>query len=157
MDRVAELTQAYQLAPHPEGGAFAEVYTAPFSADGRPTMGSIYFLLDGADVSHFHRIDCDELWYYHEGCGMRVTVIDARGSIYAVLLGPDPQAGQAMMICVPAGCMFAAQNLDAASYTFVSCATSPKFRAETFELIRRSELRRICPQAPEALYALAYE
>ena len=39
--------------------------------NGRATAGSIYFLPEKDDVSHFHRLDCDEIWYYHAGCDIR--------------------------------------------------------------------------------------
>ena len=44
--RADELKRQYGLEKHIEGGWFAEYYTAPFKADGRPLAGSIYFLLD---------------------------------------------------------------------------------------------------------------
>ena len=157
VDRVEFLKSAYNLEKHPEGGAFAEAYTAPFQTpDGRALMGSIYFLLEGGDVSHFHRIDCDELWYYHEGCGMRVTMIDAEGAVAHADLGPDPAAGQRAMVAIPAGAIFAAENLDAGGYSFVSCATAPQFQYEGFLLIGSDTLRRLCPERAEALLRLAY-
>ena len=77
--RADELKRQYGLEKHIEGGWFAEYYTAPFKADGRPLAGSIYFLLDRGEISHFHQIDCDEIWYYHEGCGMKITVLTEAG------------------------------------------------------------------------------
>lgn len=68
--RTEQLKTAYRLEAHPEGGWFAEVYTAPFEKDGRALAGSIYFLLDAGEQSQFHQIDCEELWFYHEGCGV---------------------------------------------------------------------------------------
>ena len=44
MERVKYLKQKYHLEQHTEGGWFAEVYTAPFSHENRPLMGSIYLL-----------------------------------------------------------------------------------------------------------------
>lgn len=157
MDRVEILKEAYHLEKHPEGGAFAEVYAAPFRMpDGRALMGSIYFLLEGGDISHFHRIDCDELWYYHEGCGMRVTMIDGEGRVSFADLGPDPAAGQRAMVAIPAGAIFAAENLDAGGYTFVSCATAPKFQYEGFLLIGGDTVAQLCPERAEELSRLAY-
>lgn len=60
--RSTQLKEKYNLEPHPEGGWLAECYTAPFSKEARPLMGSIYFLLEGDDISHFHQIDCDEIY-----------------------------------------------------------------------------------------------
>ena len=45
------IKKKYKLREHVEGGWFAEVYTAPADKDGRPLMGSIYFLLgSGCDI-----------------------------------------------------------------------------------------------------------
>ena len=157
MDRVEELMRIYRLRPHPEGGAFSEVYTSAHSdAEGRACMGSIYFLLDGVDISHLHVIDCDELWYYHEGCGMRVTMIDGEGNATTAELGPDMDRRQRARCMIPAGTVFAAENLDAAGYSFVSCATSPKFRYEGFRLVGRAEIAGRCPAQAQALMRLAY-
>ena len=49
MTRAQELIEGYGLKRHPEGGWFAEVYTAPFEKEGRPLAGSIYFLLDAGE------------------------------------------------------------------------------------------------------------
>ena len=59
--RSDELKEKYKLAAPPEGGWFAEVFTAPFEKDGRALAGSIYFLLDAGEKSQFHQIDCEEL------------------------------------------------------------------------------------------------
>lgn len=155
MRRADELKRIYHLQAHPEGGAFSESYASPRrDGTGRELSGSIYFLLEGAEVSHFHRIDCDELWYFHEGCGMRVTMIDPEGRVSRVELGLGE--GQRAMAVIPEGVVFAAENLDAAGYTFVSCATAPRFRYEGFTLIGRESLRRLCPDADQALLRLAY-
>ena len=72
------------------GGGFVEVYTAPktyqSTAGMRPLAGSIYFLLNEKDVSRFHQLDCDEVWYYHEGCGMRLYLMDEDGSVQQALI-----------------------------------------------------------------------
>ena len=138
--RAESLKEVYQLEAHPEGGWFAEVYTAPFEKEGRALAGSIYFLLDAGEQSRFHQIDCEELWYYHEGCGVRVTVLhDGRREV--LLLGPDLAQGQRAMVRIPKDAIFSAENLDPEGYTFVSCATTPKFRYEGFRLVPDSELR----------------
>ena len=152
MNRAEALKQAYALLPHPEGGSFSEVYTAPFArADGRSLCGSIYFLLEGEEISHLHRIDCDEIWYYHEGCGLQLTVIAPDGAVSRQALGPDVEAGQRAMLAVPAGAAFASENIDKAGYSFVSCATAPRFTYEGFRLLSAKELRSLCPDRADAL------
>ncbi len=153
--RVENLKKTYALATHVEGGSFSKVYASPFAQSGRKTTGSIYFLLSGAEVSHFHQIDCDELWYYHEGGGLKIYVIKG-GALETFLLGKNLEQGQRAMVLIPAGAIFAAENLDRDSYTFVSCATTPEFSYDGFKLISRDELQKIYPQAPEKILRLAY-
>ena len=153
--RAEELKRIYGLERHPEGGWFAEVYTAPFEVDGRPLAGSIHFLLDAGELSHFHRIDCDEIWYYHEGCGMKITALTERGR-ETLLLGNNTASGQRVMAVIPRGAIFAAENLSPGGYTFVSCATTPNFTYEGFHLVSRAELRACCPELANELGYLAY-
>jgi len=158
MTRVEALKRAYRLEPHPEGGWFSEVYTAPFAdAKGRALAGSIYFLLAGDDVSHFHQIDCDEVWYYHEGAGLRVTMIGPDGAVSSVALGPDMDAGQVMMAVVPAGTIFALECPDKTGWCFVSCMTTPRFSYASFRLNPFAEIAALCPDRAEALRHLAID
>ena len=73
--RVEKLKKSYGLEAHPEGGWFSESYTSTEKKEGRPLAGSIYFLLTEDELSHFHQIDCEEIWYHHEGCAVKITVI----------------------------------------------------------------------------------
>ena len=146
MKRAEQLIKTYDLQPHEEGGYFSEVYTAPFEADGRPLAGSIYFLLDRGEVSRFHVIDCDEIWYFHEGCGMKITVL-ADGSKEEYLLGSNIERGERGMIVIPKGCVFGAQNLDPEGYSFVSCMTTPKFSYDGFRLICEEEIIERCRES----------
>lgn len=147
---------AYSLEQHAEGGWFAEMYTAPFNYDNRATAGSIYFLLDRDDVSHFHQLDCDEIWYYHAGCGMKIFIL-RDGKLEEHLLGIDIKRNEQLMIVIPAGSIFAAENIDKKSFTFISCATTPRFTYDGFRLVPRSELKQSYPQLSEKILRLAYE
>ncbi len=153
--RIEALKQTYELQQHPEGGWFAEVYTAPFAAEKRPYAGSIYFLLDQGEISHFHQIDCDEIWYYHEGCGMKVTMLTGEGR-QEFLLGNDVAKGERAMVVIPKGAIFAAENLTGDGFTFVSCATTPNFTYEGFRLVYLPEIREKYPQIAEEIAHLAY-
>lgn len=139
MNRIEQLVEKYHLHPHPEGGHFAEVYTAPYLyQENRECAGSIYFMLEKDDISHFHVIDCDEIWYFHEGCGMKITMIDEKGNITSQNLGMGEE--EEAMVVIPKGFMFAAENLKQDSYTFVSCATTPQFQYSGFRLVKEREV-----------------
>ena len=135
MNRIEQLIEKYHLHPHPEGGHFAEVYTAPYLyQENRECAGSIYFMLVKNDISHFHVIDCDEIWYFHEGCGMKITMIDEDGNVTSQDLGMKDS--EEAMVVIPKGVMFAAENLSQDSYTFVSCVTTPQFQYSGFRLVK---------------------
>ncbi len=141
-----------------KGGAFAEIYTSiEHNATARPYSGSIYFLLRDSDLSHFHEIDCEELWYFHEGCGVKITVLSKDGTRSELLLGPDCEKGQSMMVAVRPGDIFAAENLDPKGYTFMSCMTTPKFTYEGFRLVYKAELQKNFPDHYADIAYLAYD
>ena len=148
--RVQKIVKTLHMTAHPEGGWFVEVYTAPTTyksmAGVRPLAGSIYFLLNGKDISHFHQLDCDEIWYYHEGSGMRLYLLDKDGSVKQELLGQNLAKGQRPMVIIPAGKIFAAENINPSSYTLISCATTPKFNYKGWRLVEQAELLKLSPQ-----------
>lgn len=149
------LKKQYELQKHPEGGWFSEAYTAPFMQNERPIAGSIYFLLDAGEISHFHQIDCDEIWYFHEGCGMTITVLSEQG-MQKLLLGNDAEKGESPMAVIPKGAVFAAENRSADGYSFVSCATAPKFDYKGFRLVNLDEIRKTYPEFEKRVGYLAY-
>ncbi len=153
MNRTDELKEKYKLEKHPEGGWFSECYTSPFKNGDRAFMGSIYFLLEGNDISHFHEIDCDEIWYHHEGCALKITVI-SQGKITEEILGGGD--GQNLMVVIPKDAIFAAEPLDKESYSFVSCATTPKFSYDGFRLVDANEIKSICPKEYKEISHLAF-
>ena len=74
-----------QLEPHPEGGYFKETYRAEgliakealpgeFKG-GRSFSTGIYYLLEGEQVSLFHRLQSDEMWHFYAGDTLIVPMI----------------------------------------------------------------------------------
>ena len=139
-NRVELLKEAYHMVKHVEGGCFSEVYTAPFEQNGRPLAGSIYYLLGAGETCVFHQIDCDEIYYYHEGCGMRITVL-ADGGKREYRLGSRVEQGERACVVIPKGSIFAAENLEGDGYTLVSCMTTPQFMESGCRLFEKDELR----------------
>lgn len=158
---VKDLVTHLKLDQHPEGGAFAEVFTATETytknKNTRALAGSIYFLLNKKEVSHFHVNGCEELWYYHEGCGMRLSIINKDGSITEKLLGTNVAKGEKPMVYIPPNTIFAAENLDQNSYTLVSCMTTPKFQYKAWRLCGKAELLKKAPQHKALIDRMAFE
>ena len=150
--RVQEIMQKFRLSGNPRSGAYSWVYTSPTwtaEAISRPAAGSSYFLLAGSENLRFQSFDCDEVWYFHEGCGMRLTVLAADGTVRTFELGVG---GAAMpMVLIPKGQIFAAENIDSAGYSFISCMTIPALETAGIRVWQREELLAKYPQAKEAI------
>ena len=155
-NRTDALKQYYKLEQHPEGGWFSEYYTTPFEKEGRPLAGSIYFLLDKGEISHFHQIDCDEIWYFHEGCGLKIITLTEEKGREEFFLGNDIEHGQKATIIMPKGAIFGAENLKNDGYTFISCATSPKFTPEGFRLVNKKEIKEKFPKFYDEVEYMAF-
>ena len=153
LSRSAYLIEAYHMEKHPEGGFFAEAFTSaeeyvpPDTKKRRALAGSIYYLLGEGETSLFHQIDCEELWYYHEGCGMRITVLTPEGDREEFLLGRNAERGERAMVAVPKGAIFAAENLEKDGFTFVYCVTVPKFSLDGYRIVDMDEIKEKYPGA----------
>ena len=124
-DDAAALIRALDLAPHPEGGWFRETWRAPAPAGGRGTATAILFLLEAGACSHWHRVDADELWCWHAGAALALSIADDEAGPATIRLGPDVLAGDVPQQRVPAHAWQAADA--AAGWALVSCIVSPAF------------------------------
>ena len=139
-----ELIRHLQLLPHPEGGYYRETYRAAEEVTGpagvkRNVCTAIYFLLEGAGKSHFHRIRSDELWFFHTGMAVEIFEI-VEGKLVTVVLGPDLEEGARPFVVIPANTWFAARVKDASGFSLVSCTVAPGFDFADFELAQRARL-----------------
>ena len=139
LEESKKLIEKYKLLPFSEGGYFAEIYTSSSSSliqnNNRPLAGSIYFLLDQKDITRFHRLDCEEIWYFHQGVGINIYFVEENNTISLKQLGIGK--GQEPMIVIPKNTIFGAENIDTNGYTFISCITVPKFSPKGFEPITK--------------------
>lgn len=125
-----EIIAHLRLSPHPEGGHYRQTWVA--GNEGRPSGTCIYFLLARGEASHWHRVDATEIWLYHAGDPLVLSLSpDEAGPAVDHLLTPDLNAG-APQIIVPENHWQAARSTG--DYTLVSCAVSPGFRFEGFTL-----------------------
>ncbi len=134
----AEIIARLNLAPHPEGGHYRQTWVDETSNQGagRPSGTCIYFLLAEGESSHWHKVDATEIWLYHSGAPLVLSLSATdEGPAVDHLLTPDLDAG-APQIIVPEGHWQAARSTgtDPGAYTLVSCTVSPGFQFEGFEL-----------------------
>ncbi len=155
---VEDWVRQLDLLPHPEGGYYKEIIKAERQAEGqtRPAYTSIYFLLTDDNISHFHRIDADEIWYYHYGHTLTVHMIHPDGQYEAVDIGPDVTKGEVLQHVVPAGTIFASSIKAEKGYALVGCMCQPGFMFDHFEMFDQAELNKAYPHLTEVItkYAL---
>lgn len=155
-----EWKSVLDLQPHPEGGAFREVYRAPHDVTChqrdvvRCASTGIYFLLGKNDFSAFHRIESDEMWHFYAGDPLRVVILHEDGSLESIVLGQDILAGQHLQAVVPARCWFAAHVCDGGAYSLVGCTVAPGFEFDDFELACAEQLVQQFPQHEAEIRAL---
>lgn len=129
MSEADRIIARLNLAPHPEGGWYRQTWVGP-DREGRASGTAILFLLKAGEVSHWHRVDADEIWIWNAGSPLLLSVGEGRAQ--DIRMGPDVLGGEVVQAVVPAGQWQAARSLGA--YSLVSCTVSPGFRFDGFEL-----------------------
>lgn len=124
---------ALGMQPHPEGGHYVETWRGPSGPTGRSVGTAIHFLLRAGERSHWHRVDADEVWLFHAGAPLRLSIAatDDDAPVEHVL-GVDLESGERPQVVVPAGAWQAA--VSSGAFTLVSCTVSPGFEFAGFEL-----------------------
>ncbi len=129
----AAIIEKLGLASHPEGGWFRETWRTPCSAGERADTTAILFLLESHDRSHWHKVDAAELWLWHAGAPLVLSMsADANGPVRKYTLGPDVLSDEMPQILVPDNHWQAAQPVN--GWALVSCVVSPGFEFSGFEL-----------------------
>lgn len=155
---IKQWIEQLQLQSHPEGGFYKEIITGQqASADSRNAYSSIYFLLTHDNISHFHRIDADEIWYHHAGQTLLIHMIYPSGTYECIRLGKDVAKGEVLQYVVPKGTIFASSLAEDTGYALVGCMCQPGFDFNHFELFSTQQLNQLYPhlQQINERYALS--
>ena len=125
-----EIITHLNLTQHPEGGWYRQTWVA--ENEGRPVGTCIYFLLKGDETSHWHKVDATEIWLFHAGAPLILSIsADAGGPAIDHPLTPDLMQG-APQVIVPEHHWQSARSTG--DFTLVSCTVSPGFQFEGFTL-----------------------
>jgi len=112
-------------------------------------MTSIYYLLERGQRSHWHRVDADELWAWHAGAPMELSIASAhdarseptspagalgRGvrTVTVHRLGMNLAGGERPQAVVPAHAWQSAQPLG--DWSLLGCVVAPGFEFAHFEM-----------------------
>ncbi len=152
MTHTDAVIEQFQLQAHPEGGYYREYFRAPLTVatphGERSAATSIWFYLPLDQVSHFHRLTSDEIWYWHSGGNAVLHCIAPDGTYSVSTIGAQPPATS--FVCVlPAGTWFAAEPQHGG--VLVSAMVAPGFVFDDFELGSRDQLRMIYPQHSDCI------
>ena len=125
-----DIIERLGLEPHPEGGFYRQTWQA--ENEGRAVGTCIYFLLKDGGHSHWHKVDATEIWLFHAGAPLVLSLSATdEGPATDHLLSPDLSMGEPQLI-VPTGHWQAARTTG--DYTLVSCTISPGFEFSGFTL-----------------------
>lgn len=146
-----------EMIPHVEGGYFKESFLSEDNVrENKKLWSSIYFLLRTGEVSNFHRLKSDELWYYHDGEALTIYMITPEGEFITKQLGTDIENGESPQVLVPKGHIFgSAMNKE--GFSLVGCMVAPAFEYEEFELFEREYLLNLYPKYKDIILKLTRE
>ncbi|MBO6791204.1 MAG: cupin domain-containing protein [Dinoroseobacter sp.] len=127
-----EIIERLQLQPHPEGGFYRQTWIADAPDGERPAGTAIYFLLRDGGASHWHKVDASEIWLWHAGAPLILSVSETdEGPATDMTLSGDLSIGLPQGV-VPKDWWQAARTTG--DWTLVSCTVSPAFQFAGFEL-----------------------
>ena len=138
------------LDEHPEGGYFTNTYRSDKIIElyngTRSTCTAIYYLLTGNQFSSFHIMKSDEIWHFYSGSSLTLYIIDSKGKINKVVLGPNFNEGERFQVVVKSGCWFAVSINKKNSYSLVGCTVSPGFDYKDWKIGNRKRLTEMYPE-----------
>ena len=131
---VKDVIETLQLAPHPEGGWYREIYRSADrvqrGSESRSSTTAIYYLLEQHQLSRWHVVDADEIWHFYGGAPLELLAYDpASRQLNRQVL--HSVAGQSRPVgIIPSGVWQAARSLG--EYSLVGCTVSPGFEFSGF-------------------------
>lgn len=138
MNRTAkELIERMGLTPLAEGGWFKlcgrSGVVLPEGAAGcggvRDSCSYIYYLLPKDEISRWHRLNASEVWTWHAGGSLLMTLggdetLPRAGETMA--LGSKPERGEQFSVMVPAG-QWQTSRITEGDFVLVSCVVAPSY------------------------------
>ncbi len=121
------------LTPHPEGGFFRETFRdSATDHAGRAASTAIYFLLPAGVTSRWHKVDAVEVWHWHAGAPLHLSMAAPGDQAEEMTLGNNLAAGERPQAIVPRGHW--QQAVSDGAWTLVGCTVAPRFEFAGFEI-----------------------
>jgi len=164
MNKIQQIVQALELAPHPEGGYYKETYRSAGSIktssldseyEGeRNYSTAIYYLLTSDVFSAFHRIHQDETWHFYDGSALDLHIISPDGYYQLIKIGREIEKGEVPQFTVKGGDWFGASVREENSYSLCGCTVAPGFDFRDFDMPDTEEFIKKFPQHASLIKSL---
>tara|TARA_B100000676_G_C17296597_1_gene445072 strand:- start:3 stop:422 length:420 start_codon:yes stop_codon:yes gene_type:complete len=115
------------MKPHPEGGHFVETFR-----DADNNVSLIFYLLEGGERSHWHRLAKDEVLHFYDGDPLTLLLSPDAVAIKEETLGRKVTNRQNYHWVVPKGTWFSMHSTG--EWSLIGCTVSPAFSFDDFEL-----------------------
>lgn len=121
MDLVKSLIEYHKMIPHPEGGHYVEVFK-------NKDVSHIYFLLEGHEHSHWHRITKNETVHFYSGDPLEIYTSKDGEEFETNQIGSNNN----FIYSIEKNTWFAMKPKG--KYSLIGCTVAPAFEFEDLEL-----------------------
>jgi len=132
MTTAQDIIEQLNLAPHPEGGYYRRTYCHDKGTSGRAYASSIYYLIEQRSFALWHRVDADELWFWHAGAPAIIETGAETKADASHVMGMDLAAGQKPQLVIQGDTWQRVRSTG--DWTLFSSVVSPEFTFETLDL-----------------------
>ena len=121
MSIVKSLMEYHKMIPHPEGGHYVEVFK-------NKDVSHIYFLLEGHEHSHWHRITKNETVHFYSGDPLEIYTSEDGEDFETNQIGSNNN----FIYSIKKNTWFAMKPKG--KYSLIGCTVAPAFEFEDLEL-----------------------
>ena len=121
MNTVKSLIDYHKMVPHPEGGHYVEVFK-------NKDVSHIYFLLEGHEHSHWHRITKNETVHFYSGDPLEIYTSKDGEEFETNQIGSNNN----FIYSIEKNTWFAMKPKG--KYSLIGCTVAPAFEFEDLEL-----------------------
>ena len=121
MSIVKSLIDYHKMIPHPEGGHYVEVFK-------NKDVSHIYFLLEGHEHSHWHRITKNETVHFYSGDPLEIYTSKDGEEFETNQIGSNNN----FIYSIEKNTWFAMKPKG--KYSLIGCTVAPAFEFEDLEL-----------------------
>ena len=121
MSIIKSLIEYHKMIPHPEGGHYVEIFK-------NQDVSHIYFLLEGHEHSHWHRITKNETVHFYSGDPLEIYTSKDGEEFETNQIGSNNN----FIYSIEKNTWFAMKPKG--KYSLIGCTVAPAFEFEDLEL-----------------------